>query len=34
MKSAMFKYIKAETNGFYLTDIQVYQKGSAATLWG
>lgn len=34
IKNALFKFIKAENNGFYLTDIQIYEKGRPATLWG
>lgn len=32
--SALFKFIRGEAGTFYLTDIQVYRKTRAATLWG
>ena len=34
IESALFKYIKGDSEGFYLTDIQVYSKGKATMLWG
>ena len=34
IKSSLLKFIKGEGNNFYLTDIQVYDKGKAHYLWG
>jgi hypothetical protein len=34
VKSALFKYIKGEGNSYYLSDIQVYEKGKASFIWG
>ncbi len=34
VKNALVKFIKGENNSFYLTDIQVYERGKAATVWG
>jgi len=34
IKSALFKFIKGEGSSFYLTDIQLYSKESAASIWG
>ncbi len=34
IESSLFKYIKAEDGGFFLTDIQVYTKTRANLVWG
>jgi hypothetical protein len=34
IKNSLFKYIKGEGNSYYLTDIQVYEKGRAVYVWG
>ena len=34
LKSSLFKFIKGQGSSFYLTDIQVYEKGKAASFWG
>lgn len=34
IKSSLFKFIKGQGSSFYLTDIQVYEKGKAASFWG
>jgi hypothetical protein len=34
IQNALFKFIKAENEGYYLTDIQVYGKGKISLVWG
>jgi len=34
IQNALFKFIKAEKEGYYLTDIQVYAKGKVSLVWG
>jgi hypothetical protein len=34
LESCLFKYIKGEGETYYLTDIQLFKRSSAAKIWG